>query len=65
MDAQEAFQHIRTLINVACKTDDPALMHKLLKQMKSIAGKASAPAIKVKRAKSKKSVHKVVPFKKR
>lgn len=65
MDAAEALQHIRTLINVACKTDDPSLIHKLLRQMKEIAGKASPPAIKVKRAKAKKSVNKVVPFKKR
>ncbi len=64
MDATEALQHIRMLIDVARKTEDPKLLHNLLKQMKSIANKASSPPIKVKRAKAKKPAGKVVLFRK-
>lgn len=65
MDPTEALQHIRTLIHVAAKTDDPKLLHQLLEQMKTIVKKAALPPIKLKRPTAKNHSGKVVQLKKR
>jgi hypothetical protein len=43
MDHTEALKHLQTLINVASKSDDPCLVHRIFREMVGVIANTQPP----------------------
>jgi hypothetical protein len=43
MDHTEALKHLQTLINVASKSDDPCLVHRIFREMVGVINNTQSP----------------------